>query len=172
VCNVPAFASPLIRFGQWMNGDGFSDHVHAFIYLGNGAIAEAAPGGARIRPLDGCGYTDIVWSWPAWQPSGKVRQGIVERARWYVGRPGGTPYGWLDYWALGAHRLHLPMPGVRHRIETGHTMICSQLADRCADDAGEHLFDDGRWCGFVTPGDLYQAFTAPGNVSGKAHPGA
>jgi len=36
---------------------------------------------------------------------------------------------------------------------TGH-IICSQLVDQCYLDAGVHLFDDGRFVGDVTPGDL------------------
>jgi hypothetical protein len=35
-------------------------------------------------------------------------------------------------------------------------MICSQLVDQCYQDAGVHLFADGRWPGDVTPADLYR----------------
>jgi hypothetical protein len=33
-------------------------------------------------------------------------------------------------------------------------MMCSQLADQCRADGGSHLFDDGRWPGYVTPLDI------------------
>jgi hypothetical protein len=37
-------------------------------------------------------------------------------------------------------------------------MICSQLADTAAAEGGWHLFEDGRWPGDVTPGDLYRLY--------------
>ncbi len=35
-------------------------------------------------------------------------------------------------------------------------MICSQLVDQSYQDAGVHLFSDGRWSGYVTPGALFE----------------
>jgi hypothetical protein len=45
----------------------------------------------------------------------------------------------------------VPLPGLRHRIESARSMICSQLCDRAYLDAGVNLFRDGRWPGYVTP---------------------
>lgn len=134
-----------IRFGQFLNGGSFSDYEHAFVYTGSGLIVEAEPGGAREVPL---------WYDPArilWlecpQP---YRMAVAEAAHGMVG----TPYSFADYGAIAAHRLHIPAPHLEDFIrESGH-LICSQLADRAAMLGGWHLFDDGRWEGYVTPDDL------------------
>lgn len=163
VCNVPTAAAAAIRLGQWLNGDSFGEWVHAFIYLGGGKIAEAAPGGARIRDLADCGYTHLRWSWPKLKPPEPQRVRVVNRAVYYVQRPGGTPYSAADYFALAARRLHIPAPHLRAYIRSSGHMICSQYDDRCALDAGWHLFDDGRAEGDVTPGDLAALFSAEGD---------
>lgn len=138
----------LIRLGEALNGDGFGDYEHALIYTGGGEIVEAEPGGARRRAR-GVQPGDL-WSTGLWNLSGDTREMICEAAVAYIG----TPYGWLDYAALAARRLHIPAPGLRAYIaSTGH-MICSQLVDQCWADAGVHLFSDGRWPGYVTPGAL------------------
>jgi hypothetical protein len=147
----------LIRFGQWLNGGGFRDYEHAFVYVGLGQIIEAEPGGALLSLLTRYAPDTVLWV-PC--PPG-LGAAVALAARAYGpganGRPPvGVGYSFLDYLALAAHRLHLPLPGLRTYIEsTGH-MICSQLADRAAADAGWHLFTDGRWPGYVTPGDLLE----------------
>jgi hypothetical protein len=70
----------------------------------------------------------------------------------------GTPYSFLDYGALAAHRFHVPMPGLEAFIDDSGHMICSQLVDRVHELAGVTLFDDNRWRGDVTPADLYNLF--------------
>lgn len=144
----------LIRLGEFLNGDGFGDYEHALIYIGGGEIVEAEPGGARRRAR-GVESGDL-WSTGLWNLSTATRSRICAAATRYVG----TPYGWLDYAALATHRLHIPAPGLRGYIaSTGH-MICSQLADQCYADAGVHLFADGRWPGYVTPGALANLIAA------------
>lgn len=147
-----------IRAGQWLDGDGYADYEHAFVYTGGGHIVEAEPGGALDSMLDRYDATRIAWL----RCPNPYRVGVAEAARRYVG----VPYSFLDYAAVGAHRLHLPAPGLRSYIEsTGH-MICSQLCDRAAMDGGWHLFEDGRWPGYVTPGDLWGLYNR--QVSGVA----
>ena len=138
----------LIRVGEFLNGDGFGDFEHAMVYVGDGQIVEAEPGGARIRPR-GIESGDL-WSTGLWNLSGATRGKIVAAARSYIG----TPYGWIDYAALAAHRLHIPAPGLRGFIASSKSMICSQLVDAAYEGAGVHLFSDGRWPGYVTPGAL------------------
>lgn len=142
----------LIRVGQFLNGDGFSVYEHAFVYVGDGQIVEAEPGGARLAGLDEYAGRPVAWS------SGKVgltdvqRAAVVAAARARVG----TPYSALDYFAIAAHRFRLPVPGLRKFIASSGHLICSALVDRCFQDAGVQLFNDLRWNGYVTPAALYE----------------
>jgi uncharacterized protein YycO len=138
----------LIRLGEALNGDGFGDYEHALIYIGNGEIVEAEPGGARRR-VRGVQSGDL-WSTGLWNLSPQTCNRICAAARGYIG----TPYGWADYLALAAHRLRIPWPGLRDFIQDSRTMICSQLVDAAWEAAGVHLFADGRWNGYVTPAAL------------------
>jgi cell wall-associated NlpC family hydrolase len=140
----------LIRIGQLLNGDGFEDYEHARLYLGGGQVLEAEPGGARIVPVGD--YGDGLWSTGKILLTDAQRTAIVKAAHGYVG----VPYSAADYFALAAHRLHIPAPGLETYVASSGHMICSQLVDRCYQDAGVQLFDDHRWCGYVTPGSLYQ----------------
>jgi hypothetical protein len=139
-----------IRFAQWLNGDGFADYEHAFTYVGAGQIVEAEPGGARRASLSQYADRLVVWlRCPS--PYGFA----VADAAWTLI---GTPYSFLDYQALAMHRFHIPAPGLRRFIANSGHMICSQLCDHAAMVGGWHIFDDGRWEGYVTPGDLYREY--------------
>lgn len=148
VTQIRGFVGKLIRFGQWLNGDGFADYEHAFIYVGANIIVEAEPGGAVLSLLsryDGC---SIEW-FSAPEDKGWA---IALKAVSFEG----TPYSFLDYLALASVRLRLfPLSYLlRRRVRsTGH-MICSQLVDESYRRAGVHLFTDGRLPQDVTPGDL------------------
>jgi len=135
----------LIRLGEALNGDGFGDFEHALIYIVDGQIIEAVPGGARRRSR-GIESGDL-WSTGLWDLPDATREKICAAARGCLG----TPYGWLDYLALAAHRLHIPAPGLRDFIAGTRTLICSQLVDAAYQAAGVQLFGDGRWNGYVTP---------------------
>ena len=54
-------AGQLIRIGQWLNGDGYRDYEHAFVYVGDGEIVEAQPGGARLAQLSEYDGRPILW---------------------------------------------------------------------------------------------------------------
>jgi len=146
----------VIRLGQWLDGDGFSDFEHAFVYLGDGQLLEAEPGGARIVPLR---YRGIHWCEGIYgllaaslKAQAACPPGMLATARDLTG----VPYSWLDYAALFAHRLRIPAPGLRGYIaSTGH-LICSQLADVLYQRLGAQIYDDRRWNGYVTPGSLYR----------------
>lgn len=143
---------PLIRVGEALNGEGFRDYEHAFAYIGgpDDLILEAEPGGARLVPFH---YVMSACLWSSGIPSLAiaVRTGLVEEAGM---RYKGVPYSFLDYAALVAHRLGIPGPGLRSYIASTKHMICSQLVDQFRLDLGSHLFDDGRWPGYVTPASL------------------
>lgn len=137
-----------IRLGQWINGDGFGQYEHAFIVVSDTELVEAQPGGARVRPLSDFPHAVFV------SPDALTvaqREAICAAARSYLG----TPYSFADYAAIAAHRLHLPLPGLRRYVASSRHMLCSQLVDQCYQDAGVKLFADGRWPGYVTPADLF-----------------
>ncbi|MEK2478803.1 MULTISPECIES: hypothetical protein [Streptomyces] len=140
----------LIRFGQWINGDGFADYEHTFLVLPGERLLEAEPGGARIRPLSEYDGSDVLYVCPK-QLTEQQRERICAAADRYVG----VPYSFLDYLAIATHRLHVPVPGLRRYVASSRHMICSQLVDQCYQDADVHLFSDGRWPGYVTPMALY-----------------
>ena len=154
-----------IRVGQWLlarvdnfrasrtvDVEDWADYQHAFVYLGNGQLIEAEPGGARIRPLSEYDGTTIYWcSNISAGLSDQQRQIIAFNAQTFLG----TPYSFLDYVALTAHKLRVWLPGLRAYISSTHRMICSQLADRAYDLAGVHIFADGRDPGDVDPLDIF-----------------
>ncbi|WP_128382396.1 hypothetical protein [Streptomyces cavernae] len=154
----------LIAFGQWLNGDGFGVYQHAAVVLTAsrtpdgwaGTVLEAWPGGARIAPLQRYDGPSTVYVSPVGLTGAQRRMICAE-----AGKYEGTPYSFLDYAALTAHRLNLPAPGLREYINATDRMICSQLADRTYLDAGVHLFNDGRWPGYVTPMDLWDLLRPP-----------
>lgn len=140
----------LIEFGQFLNGDNFSQWEHAFISLGNGLIVEAEPGGARVGHVGD--YPVIHWCYGLYSlGTAKQNADAALAAKAYVG----VPYSAADYFALVAHRLHIPAPGLQDYIANSQHQICSQLVDQADSDAGIHLFTDNRWPGYVTPADLY-----------------
>lgn len=145
----------LIRLGQWLNGSGFSTMEHAFVFVGGGQIVEAMPGGARLAAVSEYDGRPIVWSTGKVELTDDQRAGIVRAAQMCVQVP--TKYSFLDYLAIAAHRFHLPGGRwLRKYVGSTSHLICSQLVDLCFTEAGVHLFQDGRWPGYVTPGDLWE----------------
>jgi hypothetical protein len=149
---------PLIRIGQWLNGDGFHDLEHAFVHVGNGDIIEAMPGGALLSPLSRYDGQSVLWL----KCPREHGAAVADAARTFGPQfdangdlvRKGVPYSAADYGALALHRFHIHTPLLKRYVERSKSMICSQLADRAAELGGWHIFDDGRWAGDVTPGDL------------------
>lgn len=145
----------LIRLGQWLNGDGFADYEHAFVITEYRAgepkpwIVEAMPGGAQHVRLWHPADRTVYLRCPE-----RYREAVAASARGLVG----VPYSVADYFALAAARLHIPAPHLKKFVRDSHRLICSQLADTAAAEGGWHLFDDDRWPGDVTPGDLYALY--------------
>lgn len=154
VVSAGGLVGKLIRFGEWLNGSGFDQYEHAFIYVGDGNIVQAEPTGAAECPMKGHRLT--LWSSGVISLTDEQRARVVSAALGYVG----TPYSFADYLALALHRLHVPFPGLRDYVSDSKHMICSQLVDQCYRDAGVDLFADGRWPGYVTPADLAAVITA------------
>lgn len=138
----------LIRFGQWLNGDGFFDYEHAFIYIGEGKIVEAMPGGALLSDLSEYDGRSIMWSTGLIPLTDEQRNVIVQKALSQVG----TPYSFLDYLAIALYRLHIKHPGIAKRVEDSKHLICSQLVAVDYDAAGMPVSDREPY--LVTPGKL------------------
>lgn len=141
-----------IRFAQWLNGDGFSDFEHAFVFVGTVSgcgtqcIVEAEPGGARVASLGQYDAKRLLWL----KCPPQYGEAVAAAALGYVG----TPYSFAVYGANALHRFHIPIPHLKTYIASSKHLICSQLCDQAAMDGGWHLFDDDRWPGFVIPADL------------------
>lgn len=160
----------LIRVGQWLNGDGFFDYEHAFIYVGNGQIVEAEPGGALLSELAEYDGRPIMWSTGLVPLTDAQRAVIVEAAMNQVG----TPYSFLDYLAIGLYRIGIKHPGVAKRVEESKHLICSQLVAMDYDSVGIPLTDYPPY--LVTPGRLtnfllqlkgYKKLASQVQISGK-----
>lgn len=125
----------LIRIGQWLNGDGFSNYEHAFVYVGNGQIIEAQPGGAILTDLSKYDGRPIEWSSGLINLTTAQRVAIVQLAESQIG----TPYSFLDYFAIAAKRFHLPLPWITKRVLDSKHLICSQLVATDYDSVGVSL---------------------------------
>lgn len=138
----------LIRIGQWLNGDGFRNYEHAFVYVGDGKIVEAEPGGARISDLAEYDGRAILWSTGLIPLTDEQRSLIVQSAL----AQEGTPYSFLDYLAIALYRLGIKHPGVAKRVEDSKHLICSQLVALDYEHAGIPVTDFPPY--LVTPGKL------------------
>lgn len=143
-----------VNAGQYLVGDG-SPVQHAFVYVGNGEVVQAMPGGAELIPLQEASEP-VVWS------TGRILLTAAERMRICVEarRLVGTPYSFLDYASIALAYYRIRPRWVRDFVASSGHLICSQLVDEAYLRAGVHLFDDGRIPGDVTPGDLYKLLVA------------
>lgn len=144
----------LISLGQYLNGDGFERWSHAFVVTddtgpnGKPMIVEAEPGGAQYVELH---YDDVYWC-------NGISHNLTDEQRAYISQETcgfiGTGYSFLDYFALAAKRLHLPVKFIDNYVRSTRHVICSQLAAAVYEEAGVPVYD--YWTGDVTPGDLYK----------------
>jgi uncharacterized protein YycO len=140
----------LISLGERLNGSRFGHWDHAFVYVGDGQLVEAEPGGARLAGLDEYQGRPVLWSTGHVELTDEQRQAIVGAARAVIG----TPYSALDYLSIALAHFHVRPSWLKRYIASNKHMICSQTVDYCYQQAGVHLFDDGRIPGDVTPADL------------------
>jgi hypothetical protein len=145
----------VVRTGDWTGA--VIRHVtrsewnHALVAVTPFVAVEARPSGAGTVLLSA--YRNIAW-YKA--PDGKGPE-IADRARGLVG----VPYGWPDILSVGLLQYHIKPHLLRAFVADENRLICSQLVDLAYSQAGVHLFDDGRWPGDVTPGDLGRLITPP-----------
>lgn len=144
--------------------------THAGLYLGNGSIIQAEPGGVRLRQLpDRLAQDPILWSDAPIQTalteayralSGDLA--ILELENLYRGRVVeaaitlvDSPYAWLDIVTIAAAEWRIPgWEKLRAHTNTSGRYLCSSFVDHAYDMAGIHLFTDKRPPGQVTPADL------------------
>ncbi len=126
----------------------YAGYQHAGIYVGGGKIVQAEPGGATEVPVTA--HKLMLWSTGILPLTDQQRHLIVLAARSRIG----VPYSWLDYGAIGLHRFHVPVPGLRDYIAGDGHMQCAQMVDWCWQQGGVQLWDDKRWPGYVMPSDL------------------
>lgn len=161
LARIPGVGGAVVHFGQWLvteldhvrltdPDEAWADWEHAFIYLGNDQVMSAEPGGARLRPTSR--YSEIYW---CENIAARYDAGHLAQVAVFARQLDGTPYSFIDYAAIAAHTLHLPVPGLRSYIESTKHLICSQLCDLAYQNSGIQLFGDERWCGYVDPLDLY-----------------
>ncbi|MET9126927.1 hypothetical protein [Streptomyces sp. NPDC004528] len=138
-----------ISAGQHLVGDG-APVQHAFVYVGDGMIVQAMPGGAEMIRLEDANEP-YLWSTGRIPLTAAERMRIVDAACGLVG----TPYSFMDYGSIALAHYKIRPRWVRDFIADSGHLICSQLVDEAHLRAGVHLFDDGRLPGDVTPGDLW-----------------
>jgi len=146
---ITGFTGLFISFGQWLIGDA-SRYTHAFIVVDDTTVVEAMPGGASYGSLQHYLDNGAVFSSGKIVPTDEQRAFIVTDARSLIG----TPYSFLDYLAIGLHRLGMRPRFIEKYVSSNKHMICSQLVDYVYCRAGIHLFFDARLSQNVTPGDI------------------
>jgi len=137
---------------------------HAEIFVGQpdadapyGYTISAYPGndkpgrsGRRALPCPPAELPNSIWSSGLIELTPAQRDGIVAWAEAHAR----VPYSFLDYVAIAAHALRLPIPGLRTYISRLNHLLCSQFCDADYAANGVHLWDDQRWPGYVDPLDL------------------
>ena len=150
-----------VTIGQWLDGDRFQFYDHTEVYVGRadadgpfGYTVSTYPDGRgrKALPCQAAALPGSLWSAGLIGLTGAQRAGITE---WALAHQD-VGYGFLDYGALILHGLHVPAPGLREYIDSTKHQICSQFVDSAYSANSVHLFDDGRWSGYVKPGDLAQ----------------
>jgi hypothetical protein len=157
VGEIPYWGQALLRDGCRF------DHVFWVVnaigdpHFPDGRIVQAMPHGAEYQPLEprlkpGFAYASVPLIDDQRSMVPAIAAGFVEARG---GR--GIGYSWLSYPAIAAVQYHIPIPHLKAYIGKRTDLICSQLVDEGLRRVGHQVFDDGRWRGDVTPGDLYYA---------------
>lgn len=179
LCCIPAggWMGTGIEVGQFLAGDRFQKYEHAEVYIGQpgvkapfGYTCSAYPSNGKLgaqtgkRPLP-CPpklLPGSIWSSGIIELSPRQRGGIID---WCLARPD-VQYSWLDYEAIALKRLGIRPPGLKEYIASTGRMICSFYCDAAfLYGGGVHLFNDGRWPGEVTPGDLADMLQVAAHLS-------
>lgn len=154
-----------ITIGQYLDGDRFQFYDHTEIYVGRadaagpfGYTVSTYPNGQgkKALPCQPAALPGSLWSSGLIDLTGTQRTGITG---WALAHQD-VGYSFIDYGALVLHAMHLNAGWLRGYIDSTRHMICSQYTDAAYAANGVHLFDDGRWPGYVKPGDLARLLQA------------
>jgi hypothetical protein len=122
---------------------------HAFVYVGNGQIVEAAPPAARVSPA--ASHPDAGWN-VRFPLTGAQREKICARARALVGCP-------YDYPAYVGFALKVLRPRDGAELDpvfkADHWRVCSALVADCYRYAGIRLLAGLKDPNLISPSDLY-----------------
>lgn len=126
-----------------------SKWTHAFIYMGNGQVAEAQSDGFTTNPLSNYDGAELLWSTNRYAISTRQRDQICAAARSLLG----VPYGWIDIACIVLSAVGITPAPVMDRLAAHSTIICSQAVVHCWAVADLNLFPD-KADARVTPKDL------------------
>ncbi len=142
-------AGAFVHVAELLAGGGrYAEYQHVAVYIGDGLVLQAEPGGSRIVPMTA--HARTLWSSGIIEIPDAARARVPALARAMQD----IPYSYADYASIAAHRLHIPAPHLRAYIRSSGHMQCAQLTDEFERRLGVHLFADGRWEGDVMPSDL------------------
>jgi hypothetical protein len=131
-----------------------SEVSHAAVVVdsrfGYGCVMEALRGGATFTWLKAFGQIKKV---------GTGRLPLTDeqrdRVRYAAASLEHTPYGFLDLLSVGLLQYGITNRWLSARVRRQDRLICSQLVDELLRRIGFQVYDDARWPGDVTPGDLF-----------------
>jgi uncharacterized protein YycO len=122
---------------------------HAFVYVGNGQIIEAAPPCARVASA--ASHPDAVWN-VRYALTDAQRDKIVARAYALVG----TPYDYPAYIGFALELLKIRNGAELDPVfRTDHWRVCSALVADCYEYAGCNLEEGLKYPNLISPADLY-----------------
>lgn len=133
-----------------------ADGPHGYTYSAYPKNGKQGDTGKRALPVPPAQLPGSLWSSGLYDLTAAERAGIVA----WCEAHGNVGYSFLDYDAIAAHALHVPAPGLKTYIGYSGRLICSQYVDTAYDAGDVHLFQDGRWPGYVTPWDLAELLLA------------
>jgi hypothetical protein len=165
LAHIRGFTGKIVELGQIFAGDA-GPREHAFLVTSvGGETVEAVPWRTRFNHVNNYPYDTLYVRMPI---SDSEAYEVALQARTLV-QDEKVRYSFLQYPAIGLHRLHMDNRLLRWYIANTHQMICSQLVDeafkRSAVSLGKpelNLFRDDRAEGYVIPGSLYRLHERPG----------
>jgi hypothetical protein len=124
---------------------------HGYTYSAYPDNGKPGKTGRRPLPCPPAQLPGSIWSSGIIRLTAAQRSGIIG---WCAAHPC-VSYSWPDYGAIALRALGIKAGWLRDYIEGSGSLICSQFVDSAYNRGGNvHLYADGRWEGFVTPGDL------------------